>query len=291
VEVEAMAPKVARLLLLVVVSLSFVSSPVHAQTAADLEVAKQQFMLGKTYYDQAAYGKALKHFQESFRLSKKADLLYNIARCFESLAQLAKAIEHYKLYLKKTGKTDATIEARIRNLEARLKANTPVKKDPVKDPVKKDPVKKDPLKKDPLKDPVKKDPATTPPPKTSTGFNWMKWTGWGLIGVGAGMLAMGIAFGVRATKRASQVEDAYARGDEWADVKDFADTGKTFETIGIIGIVVGIVAAGGGTALLLLAPTDESKSAAARRRRLARRAHIAPIITGNTVGLGGGFTF
>ncbi|PID38316.1 MAG: hypothetical protein CSB49_06240 [Proteobacteria bacterium] len=284
----------------------------NAQSAADLEVAKQQFLLGKTYYDQAAYDKALRHFQESYRLSKRADLLYNIARCFESLAQLKKAIEHYRLYLKKTGKNDATVNARIRNLEARLTAATPKdpleKKDPLKkkDPLdkKKDPLKKgaldkkDSLNKDSLnKDSLNKDSlnkgAITSTPAKSGGFNWMKWTGWGLIGVGAGMLAMGVAFSARASKRASQVEDAYARGDDWADVKDFADKGKTFEAIGIVGIVVGIVAAGGGTALLLLAPSDEPESAAARRRRRhgAHRAHISPILTGNTVGIGGGFTF
>jgi tetratricopeptide (TPR) repeat protein len=80
------------------------------------------FFLGKTYYDQGAYKKAVKLFEESLRLSKKPDLLYNIAKCHESLGNLEKAIKSYESYLKKTGRSDSVIEARLRNLKQRFAA-------------------------------------------------------------------------------------------------------------------------------------------------------------------------
>ncbi|MCK5798137.1 MAG: hypothetical protein KAI47_13170, partial [Deltaproteobacteria bacterium] len=112
-------------ILVIVLAMAGSVTTASAQTAADLQVAKQEFLLGKTYYNQAAYDQALKHFRESYRLSKRSDLLYNIARSYEALAQLKKAIEHYELYLKKTGKADSTTNARIRNLKARLAAQKP----------------------------------------------------------------------------------------------------------------------------------------------------------------------
>ena len=53
-----------------------------APNAADLELAKNHFKLGRAYYDQAAYGRALEQFKEAYRLSEKPELLYRDAALF-----------------------------------------------------------------------------------------------------------------------------------------------------------------------------------------------------------------
>lgn len=260
------------------------AAPAAAQTGADLEVAKQQFLLGKTYYEQAAYTKALKAFKESYQLSKRADLLYNIARCYESLAQLPEAITHYQRYLKDMGKTDAMIEARIRNLQARIDAQ---RKPPIKPPDKTP-------DKTPTTQPVKtpdKTPATQPvvpdktPPPPSGGISWMTYGGWGLVGVGAIMVTVGIVYGVKAKNQNSLLEDAYALGSyDWAEMTSLDDNGKKYNVLMVVGLVTGILAAGGGAALLLLAPSG-------KERQTVSNIHFAPFITDRAAGLGGGFSF
>ena len=89
-------------------------------------------------------------------------------------------------------------------------------------------------------------------------------TGWSLVGLGAVAISTGIAMGVMAHKRASEVEEAYAIGQyDWADIKSKETVGKRDNVLMIVGLSVGIAAAGGGTALLLLAPRQERRVAVA----------------------------
>ena len=91
----------------------------------DMEAAKAHFAAGSAYYDQANYADAVKEFNEAYRLSKRIDLLYNIAVCYERLAQYDSAIQALQKYL--TDKPDApdrvTIQSRIGNLEKRRDEN------------------------------------------------------------------------------------------------------------------------------------------------------------------------
>src|SRR5438477_6587823 len=79
------------------VGLSF--HPAGAQSADDQEAAKAHFLAGSAYYEQANYADAVKEFNEAHRLSQRADLLYNIALCYERLEQYDKAIGALKQYL------------------------------------------------------------------------------------------------------------------------------------------------------------------------------------------------
>jgi tetratricopeptide (TPR) repeat protein len=89
--------------------------------ADDVEAAKAHFAAGSAYYDQANYADAVKEFNEAYRLSKRTDLLYNIAIAYERLNQLDNAIATLQKYL--TDKPNApdrvTIESRIQNLSKR----------------------------------------------------------------------------------------------------------------------------------------------------------------------------
>ena len=283
-----------RLALACVAAFALFSIPVTAgaQSDADVALAKQQFLLGKTYYDQGAYQRALSLFQESYRTSKKADLLYNIGRCYESLAMLNEAISTYREYLKKTGRQDSNVNARIRNLQVRLQLSQPKVPDKAPDKV---------PDKAPDKAPEKgQAPAVTAPtagdstPGASRGgIHWMKWAGWGLLGVGGVSIAASIAFGAKAASKSQAVDDLYARNaHDWSEAKPFYDDGKSFQTLQIVTMVLGILSVGGGTALWLLAPNAASgEHPDGATATPSASAHLAPLVTENTLGIFGSFTF
>jgi tetratricopeptide (TPR) repeat protein len=95
--------------------------------ADDMEAAKAHFAAGSAYYDQANYADAVKEFNEAFRLSKRSDLLYNIAVCYERLNDLDNAIGALRRYLaERPDATDrVTIQSRIANLEKRRAQQPP----------------------------------------------------------------------------------------------------------------------------------------------------------------------
>lgn len=113
------------------------AAPVAAQapTQADEDAAKAHFLAGSAYYEQANYADAVKEFIEAHRLSKRADLLYNISVCYERLGRWDDAIASLQQYLTERPEAPdrAVIESRIANYEqrrdqekARVAAATPV---------------------------------------------------------------------------------------------------------------------------------------------------------------------
>src|SRR2546430_1452293 len=92
--------------------------PRAAPAPGDNEAAKAHFLAGSAYYEQANYADAVKEFNEAYRLSKRTDLLYNIAVCYERLDDYDNAIATLQKYL--TDRPDAkdrvTIESRIANM-------------------------------------------------------------------------------------------------------------------------------------------------------------------------------
>src|SRR4051794_26897650 len=108
----------------------------QAPSASDQEAAKAHFMAGSAYYEQANYGDAVKEFNEAYRLSHRADLLYNIALAYERLEQWDSAIAALRRYLDE--KSDAPdrniIQTRIGNLEKRRDAQRPAAPPPMPAP-------------------------------------------------------------------------------------------------------------------------------------------------------------
>jgi hypothetical protein len=91
-----------------------VAPPVAAQT--DEELAKRYSKLGEVLYNRSEYEGALKQFKRSYDYSERPALLYNIARCHESLGQHEKAIDVYTKYLATKPRQRGIIEQRIKNL-------------------------------------------------------------------------------------------------------------------------------------------------------------------------------
>jgi len=146
--------------------------------ADDIEAAKAHFAAGSAYYEQANYQDALKEFNEALRLSKRNDLLYNIAMCYERLNQLDNAIAALQRYLreKPNAPDRVLIHTRIAALQQRKKEPQEVAPKPLPTPT---PV----VEPVPVPVPVPTPGVVTPPAPTRA-------PGWYVPGVAVGAVAV-----------------------------------------------------------------------------------------------------
>ena len=78
-----------------------------ANKPADADVARAHYTTGLSYYDRLQYKLAAREFLESYRLSPRPELLYNIARAYEKLGDLGLALDFYGRYLPAARAIDA----------------------------------------------------------------------------------------------------------------------------------------------------------------------------------------
>ena len=94
------------------------ASPAHAQ---DDERARLHFEAGRSHFDQGRYENALLEFQESYALSGRAALLFNIGTTLERLARWDEAADHFAEFLTQNPSYErrTDLESRIANLRRR----------------------------------------------------------------------------------------------------------------------------------------------------------------------------
>ena len=115
-----------------------------------------------------------------------------------------------------------------------------------------------------------------------TGTHWKRPTGWIALGVGAASLATGIAFSVLAKQKADEFQLGVEQKKPFSDLDEIDRTGKQYQTIQIVTLVVGGVLAGAGGALLIwdrLGKSDESPEPSSAR--------FVPWVTASGAGLSG----
>lgn len=97
------------------------ATPTPAQVSPD-ELAHKHFDSGVAYLQESDYDNALKAFQKAYELSKRADILLNIATVHERMGKLQAAIDDLDRYLaaKPEGEMAETVNIRKGNLEKRL---------------------------------------------------------------------------------------------------------------------------------------------------------------------------
>lgn len=85
----------------------------------DVDMAKQHFAAANGYYQRGEYEKAIEEFSKAYDLSKKAELFFNIAVCYEKMSKFEEALTAYRRYLAEMPwATDRQeVEARISLLE------------------------------------------------------------------------------------------------------------------------------------------------------------------------------
>ncbi len=97
-------------------------------TPEQMEQAKQAFLAGKALFDEKKFEEAVEKFKESYRLSRNAMLLYNVAFTLDQMSQKDLAVFYYKKFLSDAPadaaqRPDAT--ARLKVLEKELAAVVP----------------------------------------------------------------------------------------------------------------------------------------------------------------------
>jgi len=144
----------ARLFVLVIATaFASVASPAYADdpppSAADLEKAKKAFIAGKKLHEGGKLEEAIEKYKESYKLSKKPALLYNIGLAMEEAAMDDLALIYFRKFLKEApadAEQRPAVTERVKAIEKKLGVGTadPTKPDPTKPDVKAPPVKPEP---------------------------------------------------------------------------------------------------------------------------------------------------
>jgi len=233
---------------------------------ANTELARRHYELGEQLYKTSSYPEALVEFQKAYKLAPRTELLFNIARCHEVMAQLKQAIDAYERYLEeKPGADNADlVRSRVANLRRQLEAQP---------------------SKQPQKSKAKgKAPPPPPPPKPAEKpSRWKRTAGWITLGVSVAALATGIAFGAMAAKKADEYTPATKLYNE---LQEIDRQGKRYNKVAIATLVVGGVAAAAGAGLVVWDLTGQRK---ANEERPA--AVVVPFADDRGAGLAGLFEF
>jgi tetratricopeptide (TPR) repeat protein len=89
-----------------IVSALTISARAQTNSRADLDAANIHFQAGSEHYARGQYDDAIKEFQEAYRLSKAAALLYNISQAYERAGDFTRARDYLGRYID-SGQTEA----------------------------------------------------------------------------------------------------------------------------------------------------------------------------------------
>ena len=252
----------------VVLAVALAPRPAAADDA-DTEAAKIHYKAGEQYYVRGLYAQAISEFEEAYRLSKAAALLYNISQAYERAGDLPAAREHLKRYMD-SGETEPgelpALKEKLDSLDKRIaEGNRPPAVPP----------------------PVEAgQPATSPGVDTGPHRPLKTWK-WIVGGAGVGATALAVLFMLDAEKQEKALEDYLVAHP---DVPQF--TGEPLEIYNkgkrdnTMTVVFGI----GGAALLATGVVFFVLDAQHANRE-PERVVIAPVITRDVVGAAASWSF
>ena len=221
------------------------SAPVRAQPNAD-ELAHRNFESGVAYLQESDYENALKAFEKSYQLSKRPEILLNLATVHERLGQLQLAVDALEEYLRKEpdGEHADTVRVRIANLQKNIAKRDAAKKSepPPPPPPKKTTEKADGTEREP---PAAKPDRTIP-----------------YVALGLGGLAAGgaVLTGILAKGEYDSAKDECDPHCQESDVS----SGKSLAMVSTV--LTGVAAVGVGVGVILLLtekPTAEKPPSSA----------------------------
>jgi len=260
--------KMNRVAVLAIVAFELLAIPSSglAQTP-DEELAKRYFKVGEELYNRSDYQGALEQFSKAYKYSKKPGLLFNIARCHESLGNLEPAIKAFEGYMTIGPDNPDRIKARIANLKSRLAEKSAAKA-------------KQNGQLEAAKQAAK---AAEAKAAAAPSDGRSSLTGWVVAGSGVALLATGVVFGVLAKSRADDLEAANKANAEFAAHQSELSSGETFQTVQIATLVAGGAAAIAGGVLLYLHYSKRPSERSA--------AWIVPSASPSSAGVTAGFSF
>lgn len=202
------------------VALSATTLSAQDAPSADDREARGLFEAGREAFAAARYDRALEYFRQSYALSSRPALLYNIGQSADRLRRDQEALDAFEQYLQRVPDSAqrSTVEARIAFLRGAL-ANHAAAGSP--------------------------GPAPMPAPRTGPGpVPWVLTIGGGALAI-AGAVSL-----VLASSNAAEVRDADT-GTPWRDVESAYDASNTFAWLGGALLAGGAALAGLGIVLLL----------------------------------------
>ncbi|MEZ4221218.1 MAG: tetratricopeptide repeat protein [Polyangiaceae bacterium] len=223
-----------------------------AQTAD--ERARQHFESGVAYLQESDYDNALRAFEKAYELSKRHEILLNIATVHERTGELGKAITALEKFLSLVpdGEHTATVQTRLENLRRREAAKTEATPEPAR------PVPAPP----PAKQESAPAPAPPPPPPPPNRVP-------ALVAFGVGAIAAGGAV-VTGIMAQGEYDDAKS-SCKTSCSDDELSTGRSLALTSTVLTGVAIIGAGVGAVLWFGADSSQTGDARAPARRLGVR--------------------
>jgi tetratricopeptide (TPR) repeat protein len=88
----------------------------------DVELAKAHYRTGEIYYEHQRYPDAAREFEEAFRLSKRAEFLYNMGRSYDRAGDPARALSAYRRFTEALpgSRDSAEVSARVEVLRRQV---------------------------------------------------------------------------------------------------------------------------------------------------------------------------
>lgn len=209
-----------------------------AQDAPDSQDAEARglFEAGRAAFDGGRFEEALHHFERSYELSQRHELLFNIGHSAQLLGRLDRAIEAFEAYLRllPEGTMRVRVEPRLAALREQAAAQAEAEEDQVEEEAE-----------------VEDTPMTAPPPGDPPSR-----TGPLALIVAGGALTVGGAISLAlAAGPASRVDDAPA-GTPWSEVADDADAASLRRNLGILLAAGGIAVLAAGAIWMSVGKSD-----------------------------------
>ncbi|MDF3064572.1 MAG: hypothetical protein K0R38_173 [Polyangiaceae bacterium] len=220
------------------------SPQAHAQSTSD-DLARRHFESGVAYLEESDYDSAITAFQKAYDLSRRPEILLNLATVHERKSDLVSAIAALRAYsdAEPEGEHVTTVRLRIQNLEKRLQERSPAPAEatPVPPPAA-------PASVEPAVSAAPPPPALRPQPNRMPAFI--------SLGVGGLMGAGALATGIIAKAKYDDAEETCGptcRDDQLSSSRTFALTSTVLTGAAVLGVGLGVV-------LLLTTPDEESES-------------------------------
>jgi tetratricopeptide (TPR) repeat protein len=96
----------------------------QAQLSGADQEARALFMAAQVAFDEGRFESAVQYFLQSYRLSQRPELLYNIGNTYDRLQQPEQALEYFDRYLRErpNAENHLQVEARVRLLRQSVSA-------------------------------------------------------------------------------------------------------------------------------------------------------------------------
>lgn len=190
-----------------------------AQTSEEKKQVEQLSKKGVKAYKEGKFEQAIKYFEQAHEVQPVPNLLYNIARCYEKMGDDAKALEYYDRFVvdavdRKAKQKALDKAAAIRERQAKEKALADAEQ------------KKDQDQKDQDKD------NDVPPAEPDLTWAYVS------LGTGGALLVGGAVFGLMASGKKSEFDDATNSEDKVSA----RDSGETFALMADIFYIAGAAA-------------------------------------------------